>query len=130
MPRVASSRQNQKWPSNSLALVPCKGCETNHKHILPKKFYSAVGATTPLFISGAAILVGAGATGVGGAAADIIISKNKCNAAQTIINRDVELTTELQLLEQVLPVHTSNVSLNLSTIERLPILPTDFCGIK
>ena len=102
MSRVAPSQQNLKWPSNSLALVPCKDCKTDYKHISPKKIYSVVGATTPLFISGAAILVGAGATGVGGVAADIIISKSKCNAAQTIINRDVELTTELQLLEQVL----------------------------
>ena len=54
-----------------------------------------------MFISGAAALVGAGAMGLGGAAADIIISRNKCKEVQAIINRDVELTTELQLLEQV-----------------------------
>ena len=64
-------------------------------------FSHIVGATTPLFISGAAVLVGAGATGMGGAAADFIISRSKCKEAQAIINRDVELTTELQLLEQV-----------------------------
>ena len=60
-----------------------------------------VGATTPLFIAGTTLLVTAGATGLGGAAADLLISRSKCKEAQAILDRDVELTTELQLLEKV-----------------------------
>ena len=47
------------------------------------------------------MLVSAGAAGLGGSAADVIISRSKCKAAQSILDRDVELTLELQLLEKV-----------------------------
>ena len=36
--------------------------------------------------------------GLGGAAADVIISRSKCKEVQAILDKDVELTLELQTL--------------------------------
>ena len=87
------------WPHGySFTAHPCYGAVVTH----PTGMLSClVGATTPLFIAGTALLVTAGAAGLGGAAADLIISRSKCKEAQAILDRDVELTTELQLLEKV-----------------------------
>ena len=60
-----------------------------------------VGATAPLIIAGASLAVSGGATGFGAGIADLKISNNKCKEAQVLIDRDVELTMDLLLLEKV-----------------------------
>ena len=64
-------------------------------------FLFVVGASAPLIIAGASLAVSGGATGFGAGIADLKISNSKCREAQVLIDRDVELTMELLILEKV-----------------------------
>ncbi len=58
-------------------------------------------ASTPLIVAGASLAVSGGATGLGAGLADLRLSNNTCGEAQTLIDRDVQLTMDLLLLEKV-----------------------------